>query len=232
MTLAAFTPTDWVKVIAVGNPERVSRGRPSEFRHRGVALAHRPDAMGALLEVGKDPSAIVLVPTSLAELHLTDFVDVLRSVAHTAVLAGVVPGTSEKTVSELFDHGICGTVALPVTPTRLAEAVRAPGLRAPVEEDVIKLGGLLLDSGRHQVTWNGQDVLLAPKTFELLRYLMLAFPRVVSIDELVREFESGSDEHAMRIRVAVGRLRRAFTNRQQSGSPVVTVHRVGYSLRP
>ena len=239
MTLATAAPAGWVKVIAVGDADRVARGRPAEFRHRGLALAVRPTAMGALMEVGRDPGALVLVPTSLTELPLVDFVDVLRSVAHATVIAGVVPGTSTKQVSELFDHGIASTVALPATPSRLAEAVLASRAPALIDESVIELGNLVLDSGRHRVTWYGREIVLAPKTFEILRYMMLAYPRVVSLRELVQEFEAGAHDHAIRMRVAIGRMRTAFSDGAPSvgtamyhGTPIETVHRVGYRLRP
>jgi len=195
--------------------------------------------MAALLEIGKDPGALVLVPTNLAEPPLLEFVDVLRSVAHASVIAGVVPGTSTKEVSELFDHGIASTVALPATPTRLAEAVLASRVPTPVDDTVLELGNLILDSGRHRVTWFEREIVLAPRSFDILRYLMLAYPRVVTLRELVLEFDAGIDSHAIRMRVAIGRLRSAFSDGAPAvgtamfrGTPIETVHRIGYRLRP
>lgn len=238
MTLAISAPVGWVKVIAVGDAT-VMRGRPAEFRHVGLALAVRPTPMAALLEVGKDPGALVLVPTRLSAMPVVEFVDVLRSVAHASVIAGVVPGTSTKAVSELFDHGISSTVALPATPSRLAEAVLASRVPTRIDDSVIEVGNLILDNGRHRVTWYGREVVLAPKSFEILRLMMLAYPRVVSLRELVYALESGTDDHAIRIRVAVGRLRAAFADGAPSvgtsmyrGTPIETVPRVGYRLCP
>jgi len=232
-------PAGWVKIIAVGDAARVARGRPAEFRHLGLAIAHRPTAMSALLEIGKDPDALVLVPTNVGDMSLIDFVDVLRSVAHATVIAGILPGTSKRIVSELFDHGISSTVALPATPSRLAEAVLASHIAPSAEERVLEVGDLALDVARHRVTWRGREVVLAPKSFAVLQYMMSVHPRVVTLNELLREFEGGVAGHAIRIQTTIRRLRVSFSEGAYSvgtsmylGTPIETVHRVGYRLRP
>lgn len=231
MTSVVAAPTGWVRVVAVGDTATRARGRASEFRHHGLALASRPTASAALVEVAREPSSVVLVPTSLADMPILDFVDVVRSLAHSPVLVGVGHGVDASAVSALFDHGATGTVALPLTPSRLAHAVdstrpRDPGPAAPVE-----CGHLRLHPAEHRVTWRDIEVKLGPKEFEVLQYLMEAHPRVVSLSELVGEFEAGSPDHAMRIRVAVGRLRAKFMAAGAS-APIETLHRVGYRLTP
>lgn len=189
--------------------------------------------MAALLEVGRDPDSIVLVPTDLSDFPLTDFIDVLRSVAHVPVIAGIVPGCSTHSVSELFDHGIAGTVALPATPGRLADAVLSSRAPDPPERLVLEVGRLTLDDSRHRVTWYGREVTLPPKTFDILRYLLRAYPRVVPVRELVEFVGEASTDRVNGARVAVGRLRTAFLEATPYyGTPIETVHRVGYRLRP
>lgn len=232
MTLALQPITGSIKVVAVGDASSLARGRPAEFRHRGLSLATRPTAMAALLEVGREPGSVVLVPTDLTDMPLTEFVDVLRSVAHVPVIAGLAPGCTSQAVSELFDHGVTSTVSLPATPRRLADAVLASRAPEATEELSIAVGNLTLDDARHRVTWYGTEVTLPPKNFEILRYLMVAHPRVVPIRELAEFVGEASADRAMRARVAVGRLRAAFSEATRYyGSPIETVHRVGYRLR-
>jgi len=233
MTLTIQPITGSIKIVAVGDAHSLARGRPAEFRHRGLNLATRPTAMAALLEVGREPGSIVLVPTDLADMPLTQFIDVLRSVAHVPVIAGLAPGYSTQAVSELYDHGIAGTIALPATPGRLADAVLASGASEQPDELMLELGHLTLDDARHRVTWHNTEVPLPPRNFDLLRYMILSHPRVVPIRELMEFVGEAGGDRANRARVAIGRLRAALTDASPDhGSPIETIHRVGYRLRP
>lgn len=232
MTITAQPITGSMKVVAVGHPALIMRGRPAEFRHKGLALVSAPTAMAALLEVARDAGAIVLVPTHLSDMSVIDFVDVLRSVAHVPVIAGVVPGCPREVVSELFDHGIASTVALPATPGRLADAVLASQSPEQPEEFSLEVGHLTLDDARHRVTWFGNEVTLPPQNFAILRHLLIAHPRVVPIQELVAFIGEASDRVG-RARAAVSRLRATFAEvTPLYDTPIETVHHIGYRLRP
>lgn len=232
MTLAVPVITGSIKVVAVGSAGLIARGRPAEFRHRGLSLATRPTAIAALLEVGRDPSSLVLVPTDLPDMPPIEFIDVLRSVAHVPVIAGIVPGCSSSLVSELIDHGVASTVDLPATPTRLADAVLSSRPAESPRALVLEVGDLILDEGRHHVSWHGRDVVLPPKNFEILRYLILAQHRVVPLRELMEFVGEASADRATRARVAIRRLRVAFAEAvPEHCPPVETVHGVGYRLR-
>lgn len=239
MTLITTAPLSGsVRVLAVGDPHEIFRGRASEFRHQGLTLSHRGTALSALLELGRDPDAVVLVPTEVTDMPLLEFVDVLRSVAHVPVIAGATAGCSTQMISELFDHGVASTVKLPATPSRLAEAIRA--IRAPRaaaeprdEPLALTIGALSLDEARYRVTWHEREVTLAPRSFALLRFMMEAHPRVLSMRELMDEFEDERGDTGTRVRVAIGRLRAAFQRAApRYDTPVETVYRVGYRLVP
>ena len=233
MTLAPTAMLGSVKIVGVGELNVLARGRPAEFRHRGLTLATRPTAIAALLEVGRDPASIVLVPTDLDDMPLTEFVDVLRLLAQVPVIAGIVPGCTNQAVSELFDHGISSTVALPATPARLAEAVLASRAPEPPEALVIQVGNLTFDDARHRVTWFGREVLLAPKNFDILRFMLLAHPRVIPLRELAELVGDHATDRATRARVSLGRLRAAFAESVPCRDTLIeTVHRIGYRLRP
>lgn len=231
MSATVGAPVGSVRVVAVGEAGLMARGRPAEFRHRGLSLAARPTAVGALLEIGKDPDSVVLVPTDMRDMPLLEFVDVVRSLTHVPVIAGLTLGCESEVVSDLFDHGVARTVSLPVTPTRLAEAVIATRAPERAEQLVHRVGNLTLDEVQHRVTWHGDEVRLGRKDFEILRYLIMAHPRAVPLRELVHEFEDDTHEHSIRVRVAVGRMRARFADAApRRDAPIETVHRIGYRL--
>jgi len=70
-----------------------------------------------------------------------------------------------------------------------------------------------------------------PKEFEVLKYLMQAFPRLVTIDELAREFAAGDAEHAMPVRIAVYRIRIKLARVTPEAPPLIaTVRGIGYRV--
>lgn len=233
MTITVPVISGSVRLIVVGDLDELTRGRPSEFRHRGLTLVPRPTVASALIEVGKEPDALVLVPTDLDDIPITDFVDVLRSLAHVSVIAGISASCSPQFVSELFDHGVASAVLVPATPARLIEAVRACNAPHPAGEMRFELGSITLDEARYRVTWHGREVTLAPQSFGLLRYMLVSYPRVLTVRDIVGELGREGETTPERARSAITRLRRAFIDAvPDEASPVVTVHRVGYRLEP
>jgi DNA-binding response OmpR family regulator len=233
MNVAPSAITGSVKIVAVGDLEVLARGRPAEFRHRGLSLTAQSTPMAALLEVGRDPASMVLVPTDLPDVSVTEFIDVLRSFAHVPVIAGIAQGCTRQAIIELFDHGIASTVTLPVTPGLLAEAVLTSRAPEPPEEIVIEIGNLALDDARHRVTWFRREVPLTPKSFDILRYMLLAHPRVIPLQELMHLVGDTRAERPVRARNTIGRLRSGFVHvMPYHDTPIETVRRIGYRLRP
>lgn len=231
MSIAPPSMVGSVRVVGVGSIESLTRGRPSEFRHRGITLASRPSAIAALLEIGREPDSIVLVPSSLSEMPLTEFIDVLRSVAHVPVIAGLENGCPTSVVSELLEHGIAAAVALPVTPGRLAEAVQVARPAERPRDETIQIGALTFDEARHRVTWHGNTIPLTPKSFDLLRHMLEAHLNIVTLEELIHFVGHGLPDGGVRARAAIGRLRSAFADATPGLlSPIETVHRIGYRL--
>lgn len=222
------------RVIAIGHePATLARGRLAEFRRHGVALSHVDDATTALIALGRDPTiAAVLVPAELPGMALADFLDVVRALSRTPVLLGVDAAYEPTSVALALDHGIAATVALPATPRALARAVT--GVQPPpppAAPRTYRCGDLELDADAFRVLWHGHPAHLSPRQFDMLRYLMAAHPRVVTIPELVAEFGPGGGRKLAPIRVGIRRLRDQLAAAAPDvPQPIETVHRVGYRI--
>ncbi|ONK09399.1 response regulator transcription factor [Streptomyces sp. MP131-18] len=96
---------------------------------------------------------------------------------------------------------------------------------------VLTVGGLVLDSARHRVTRDGEEVALTLKEFGVLRYLMCRPGHVVPAEELLEHvWDENADPFTESVRVTVGTLRRKITS---AGSrPLIeTVIGRGYRLK-
>lgn len=234
MSIAPAAPPWPAHVITVAShPNEVARGRPAEFRQRGVLLDGTPSLASALVEISRHPESFVLVPSDLADMPCLDFIDVVCAFSERRVIVGVAPATEGGVVRAALDRGAAAAVGLPVTPARLVTALNDARPPSHVSSEVIEVGALRLDLAAHRVFWRGVEVKLAPKPFEMLHYIMAAHPRVLSIEELASEFgaSEGGRDRGDRARVSIGRIRHLFAEADAEGlQPLETVHRVGYRL--
>ena len=226
---------DWPRrVVAIGATSvAVARGTNSEFLHDGIALAHVPNAAAALVALAHDAAvAAVLLPLELPDMALDDFIEIVRAFAQTSVIVGVDSLTPAEVSAGMRERGAAATVVLPVTPNRLAQALRAVPIPTPSEPRVFRCGDLELDIDAFRVHWYGEEVRLPPRVFEILHYLMAAYPRAVTLQELVSEFvPSGNHWRTDSIRVAIRRLREQLEAAAPGMPvPVETVKKVGYRI--
>lgn len=231
----APTAPPWpARVIAVAaSPHDVARGRPSEFRHQGVYLDGTPSVAAALIEIGRDPESLVLVRSDLDDMPLLDFIDVVHVISQRPVIIAIAPEGDDESVAATVQRGLATSLTMPVTPSKLAQAVKQARPVSAGSSGRLQVGRLELDVDAYRVFWCGTEVHLSPRPFDMLHYLMSAHPRVVSIEELIGEFgcNEGARDRAERVRVNLMRVRHLLAEAHPlKHQPLETVHRVGYRL--
>jgi two-component system response regulator RegX3 len=138
---------------------------------------------------------LVLLDLMLPRMSGVDVCRQIRQRSRTPVIMVTAKDTELDTVVGL-EVGADDYVAKPFGLHELVARMRAVlrrssasglgglGLPAP---DVIEIGDVRLDSGRHEVVVRGETVALPRKEFELLELLMQHAGRVVSRDQLIDE---------------------------------------------
>lgn len=130
-----------------------------------------------------------------------------------------------------LDSGADDYLTKPFHMKELSARVRAV-LRRPTTYvgDKLTHGALELTPGTHSVKINGKEVVLLPKEFALLEFLMRHPDQVFSADALLnRVWESASDSSIDALTTCVKRLRKKI---DMEGAPsfIKTVHGVGYKI--
>jgi DNA-binding response OmpR family regulator len=96
----------------------------------------------------------------------------------------------------------------------------------------IEAGDLRLERGTHTVTVGGEPVVLSPREYALLEYLMARLDEVVSRQELAERVWGEEEEpQSNLVDVTVHRLRRKIDPDERAGRLLHTVKGVGYLLR-
>ncbi len=141
----------------------------------------------------------------------------------------VTAKTAEMDLVRGLDLGADDYIRKPFSVMELIARVRALLRRAdPDDQEVLRLGDILIDHERHMVFVGEQPVELTFKEYELLRYLMTNPDIVLSREAIMRqvwgtEFEGESrtvDMHINTLRKKLG----------EEGSRIRTVRNVGYSI--
>ncbi len=97
------------------------------------------------------------------------------------------------------------------------------------DEDVLRVGEVVLDPGRHEVVVRGQTVELPLREFQLLRELLANAGRVVTRDALLeRVWGIEYDGDPRIVATLVGRLRARVEEDPDEPRHIVTIRGVGY----
>ena len=96
---------------------------------------------------------------------------------------------------------------------------------------VIKIESLVIDSKARKVTLNDQEIELLAKEFDILEYLAIRYPEIVSSEELVEHvYDENFDPFSSALRVQLTRLRKKLNQNSQGLDILKTIRGKGYTL--
>jgi two-component system, OmpR family, KDP operon response regulator KdpE len=141
-----------------------------------------------------------------------------------------------KDIVEALDAGACDYVTKPFQIGELTARLRAATRRLATptarQKTVIVVGDVALDYERRRVEKRAEDIHLAPKEYETLRYLMENAGRPVRHETLLRSIWGPlyGDEREY-LRVVVNQLRKKIEDDPAQPTYILTESHIGYRFR-
>jgi DNA-binding response OmpR family regulator len=163
-------------------------------------------------------------------LPLKDGIDVLQALRARKITTPVLVLTARDAVPDRIrglDLGADDYVIKPVDLNELGARLRSLVRRAHGQmQDALRCGGVLMNPTARQVSFNGQDVVLSTREFDLLHVLMLNAGRVLSREQLEQKLYSwGYEVDSNAIEVHIHHLRRKL-----HADIIQTVRGIGYTV--
>lgn len=199
----------------------------------GFSVESAADGREALVAFARIRPDIVLLDLMLPGLQ---GLDVLRSIRQDSTTPVIVVSAKdqEADVVTALELGADDYVTKPYSLRELVARIRAAARRSSgsvAAESMLRLGDVVLDAGRYELTV-GDDVIPLPrKEFQLLQILMAQPGRIATRAALLEEVWGYDWGESKSLDQHIRRLRRKL-ERAQHGPTIETVRGVGYRLEP
>ncbi len=221
------------KVLIVDDEKNIVEAIRYNLERAGFRTLTAADGRRALELAQREVPDLITLDVMLPELDGWEVCRLLRQDARTkripVIMLTVKNDESDKIVG--LELGADDYVTKPFSPKELVARIKALLRRsrgeAP-EEELVSMGNLRVDMGRHQVRVKDQLVELTAKEFELLRALLEAKGRVLGREFLLDRvwgLEQSLEIETRTIDVHVGQLRKKL---KAEAKRLVTVKNVGY----
>ncbi len=218
------------KILIVEDEQNIARMITLELEREGYTCRHAADGEEGLRCALAEDYDLLILDVMLPRMDGFALLEQLRRAKDTAVLMLTARGEIEDRVRGL-DLGADDYLAKPFDLRELAARVRAALRRSKSEPStMISYGPLQADRLSLRCFWEGEEILLARKEFELLVYFMEHPNTPCSRDQLLREvwgYDFSGDTNLVDVYI---RYLRAKIDNRYGVHYIRTVRGIGYAF--
>jgi DNA-binding response OmpR family regulator len=219
------------RVLVVDDDVTVREVVVSYLRAAGHGVVEAADGADALRAMRSDPADLVVLDLMMPGIDGLEVCRRLRATGDVPIIMLTALGAEVDRVVGL-ESGADDYVTKPFSPRelvlRIEALLRRVGEQSKPETGSVTDGDLVVDSGRHEVTLEGQPLSLTSREFDLLRFLVCNPGTAYSRDELLQQVWGWSFGDQSTVTVHVRRLREKVERDPKRPTRLVTVWGVGY----
>jgi two-component system, OmpR family, KDP operon response regulator KdpE len=221
------------RVLVVDDELPIRRALRSTLTNAGYEVQLAASGEAALDLVAESPPDLVILDLMLPGLTGLEVCRELRAWAQVPIIVLSAQG-GETLKIEALDLGADDYLTKPFGRGELLARIRAALRRVSAEPPppILESGALRLDSFRHLVTRDDQELRLTPTEFALLRYLMANAGRVLTHRLILQAiWGSGHEDATHMLRVFVAQLRQKIEPDPARPTYIRTEPGIGYRFR-
>ena len=220
------------KILVVEDESKIARFLELELKHEGYEVELAFDGRDGLEKASKQDIDLVILDLMLP---LLSGIEVLRRIRKSSDLP-VIMLTAKDDVSDKvvgLDSGADDYVTKPFAIEELLARIRVALKRNGAgkkknEDEVLTAGELILNKTSHMVTFNGEEVPLSKKEYDLLEYMMENSGIVLSREKLIEKvwgYDYYGDTNVTDVYI---RYIRAKIDQKYNRTYIRTIRGVGY----
>ncbi|KOX20545.1 XRE family transcriptional regulator [Saccharothrix sp. NRRL B-16348] len=215
-------------LVAEDNPHQAELVR-RYLEHDGHSVVVVHDGRSAIDEARRRDPDLLVLDVMMPAVDGLDVVRVLRADSDVPIVL-LTARSAEDDVLLGFDLGADDYVTKPFRPRQLVARVRTilrrAGRARATNAAVLKVGDIVVDPLRHEVTLAGEPVALTPMEFRLLSTLAAQPHRVFTRGQLLQD--GFTTERTVDVHVV--KLRRKIEHDPRRPRRLLTVYGIGYKL--
>ena len=218
------------KILIIEDEEKIARFIELELGYEGYTTTKAFDGRTGLELAETGEFDLVLLDVMLPKLS---GMEVLRRIRRTSDVPIIMLTARDSVVDKVsgLDSGASDYITKPFAIEELLARIRTALRKTKQEDGVLSACGLLLDTGRHTVTMQGNSIELTKREFDLLHYLLKNKGLVVSREALLEHvwgFDFAGETNAVDVYVRFlrGKIDEVFDIKL-----IHTVRGVGYVIK-
>jgi two-component system, OmpR family, KDP operon response regulator KdpE len=221
------------RVLVVDDEPAIHRFLTPVLLANDYAVLKAEKGSDALRCIASETPDLVILDLGLPDMDGKDVITRLREWSDVPIIVLSARDREAEKVAAL-DLGADDFVNKPFGVSELMARLRTAlrhRMQRQGETPVVSVGGLEIDVPRRQVTWQGSEVSLSPKEFDLLAFLARHAGKVVTHRQILTAVWGPAHEHDTQyLRVYVGQLRQKIEPNPSDPRFILTEPGIGYRL--
>ncbi len=218
-------------VLIIEDEKSIARFLQLEIAHEGYNVEISYDGEDGLRRILEDTADVIILDIMLPKMN---GIEVCRAARENGITTPIIMLTARDDVSdkvEGLDVGANDYMTKPFAIEELLARIRVAIKNAPPkkeEANILRAGKLTLDKDRFSVSYDGEEIVLAKKEFDLLSYLMENKNIVLTREKIVEKIWGYDYEGETNVTDVYIRYLRTKIDNKYGTNFITTVRGVGY----
>jgi two-component system, OmpR family, KDP operon response regulator KdpE len=221
------------RVLVVDDEPAIHRFLSPALAANGYEVLRAETGSAALRQIASDAPDIVILDLGLPDMDGKEVIARVREWSDVPIIVLSARDREAEKIDSL-DRGADDFVNKPFGVGELMARLRAAlrhRMQRRGETPVVRIGSLEVDVPRRRATWQGDEVSLSPKEFDLLAFLVRHAGKVVTHRQILTAVWGPAHEHDTQyLRVYVSQLRQKLEPNPSDPRFILTEPGIGYRL--